>query len=371
MRAAYLEVLHRRAGLGRRRRRGARHGADRLVRAGRAALGGRSPSSSCRGASASCARRPTSSSRALPATSTFRGCAPRILGVPGVEAIHDVHFWTLTSGLHSASVHIRAPAAQRARARCSPASSACCARRAASTTRRSRSSRATRRSATSRPTTPEPHAADAAPRAPLHRERFGPRRRHRHVRRPDRAVRAGGGALRARRRRPGIIVTAGLAEIAAGSIAMGLGGYLAARSDAEHYASEREREHREVREKPAVEAREVGDIFRAYGLSDEEIAPILRAFQKRPQAWIDFMMRFELGLEKPDPRRALRSAATIGGAYARRRPHPARTVHPAPGRRRRADGLDRRHPGRARGLRLRQGTVHRRPSRGGARSRRR
>ena len=112
----------------------------------------------------------------------------------------------------------------------------------------------------------------------------------------------------------GIIVTAGLAEIAAGAIAMGLGGYLAGRSDAEHYASERE--HREVREKPAVEAREVRDIFRDYGLSDAEIAPILRAFQDRPQEWIDFMMRFELGLEKPDPRRALRSAVTIGGAYA-------------------------------------------------------
>src|SRR5215510_14875883 len=111
----------------------------------------------------------------------------------------------------------------------------------------------------------------------------------------------------------GIIVTAGLAEIAAGSIAMGLGGYLAGRSDAEHYASEREREHGEVREKPAVEAREVSDIFRGYGLSDEEVAPILKAFQKRPQEWIDFMMRFELGLEKPDPRRAMRSALTIGG----------------------------------------------------------
>jgi len=114
----------------------------------------------------------------------------------------------------------------------------------------------------------------------------------------------------------GIIVTAGLAEIAAGSIAMGLGGYLAGRSDVEHYASEREREHREVREKPAVEAREVRDIFRDYGLTDDEIAPILRAFEKRPQEWIDFMMRFELGLEKPDPRRALQSAVTIGGAYA-------------------------------------------------------
>src|SRR5262252_9438799 len=114
----------------------------------------------------------------------------------------------------------------------------------------------------------------------------------------------------------GVIVTAGLAEIAAGSIAMGLGGYLAGRSDAEHYASEREREHREVREKPAVEKREVRDIFRAYGLSDEETAPILTAFEKHPQDWIDFMMRFELGLEKPVAGRAMRSALTIGGAYA-------------------------------------------------------
>jgi VIT1/CCC1 family predicted Fe2+/Mn2+ transporter len=114
----------------------------------------------------------------------------------------------------------------------------------------------------------------------------------------------------------GIIVTAGLAEIAAGSIAMGLGGYLAGRSDAEHYASERDREHREVREKPAVEAREVAEIFRDYGLTEEETEPILRSFRERPQDWIDFMMRFELGLEKPDPRRALKSALTIGGSYA-------------------------------------------------------
>lgn len=114
----------------------------------------------------------------------------------------------------------------------------------------------------------------------------------------------------------GIIVTAGLAEIAAGSIAMGLGGYLAARSDADHYASERERERREVREKPEVEQREVAEIFEAYGLTPEETEPILKAFRNHPKSWIDFMMRFELGLEKPDPSRALTSAATIGGAYA-------------------------------------------------------
>jgi VIT1/CCC1 family predicted Fe2+/Mn2+ transporter len=112
-----------------------------------------------------------------------------------------------------------------------------------------------------------------------------------------------------------IIVTAGVAEIAAGSIAMGLGGYLAARGDADHYASERAREEREVRELPERETEEVAVVFRGYGLSENEIAPVLRAFQEKPAAWIDFMMRFELGLEAPDPRRALRSALTIAGAY--------------------------------------------------------
>ena len=112
-----------------------------------------------------------------------------------------------------------------------------------------------------------------------------------------------------------LVVTAGLAEIAAGSIAMGLGGYLAARSDAEHYASERVREETEVREKPAIEADEVTEVFRTYGLTAEESAPVVEALRKRPEAWIDFMMRFELGLEKPDPRRALTSALTIAGAY--------------------------------------------------------
>lgn len=113
----------------------------------------------------------------------------------------------------------------------------------------------------------------------------------------------------------GIIVTAGLAEIAAGSIAMGLGGYLAAKSDAEHYATERAREQLEVREKPIEEATEVLDALRSYGLTAEESIPIVEAFIRKPEAWVDFMMRFELGLEKPDPRRALASALTIAGAY--------------------------------------------------------
>ena len=113
----------------------------------------------------------------------------------------------------------------------------------------------------------------------------------------------------------GIVVTAGLAEIAAGSIAMGLGGYLAARSDAEHYASERIREINEVEDRREDERAEVAEVFQAYGLSDEHIAPILAAFEKDKAAWVDFMMRFELGLEKPDPKRARTSAFTIAGAY--------------------------------------------------------
>src|SRR5258705_2240426 len=113
-----------------------------------------------------------------------------------------------------------------------------------------------------------------------------------------------------------IIVTAGLAEIAAGSIAMGLGGYLAAKSDAEHYAKEREREKREVAEIPHEEMREVAEGFQEYGLTEEQTWPIVEALRKQPQKWIDFMMRFELGLERPNPKRALTSAITIGGAYA-------------------------------------------------------
>jgi VIT1/CCC1 family predicted Fe2+/Mn2+ transporter len=112
-----------------------------------------------------------------------------------------------------------------------------------------------------------------------------------------------------------IIVTAGLAEIAAGSIAMGLGGYLAARSDAEHYDAERVREETEVREKAKVEAEEVANVFRTYGLTAAELKPVVDALRKRPAVWVDFMMRFELGLEKPDPRRALASAVTIALAY--------------------------------------------------------
>jgi VIT1/CCC1 family predicted Fe2+/Mn2+ transporter len=112
-----------------------------------------------------------------------------------------------------------------------------------------------------------------------------------------------------------LVVTAGLAEIAAGSIAMGLGGYLAARTDAEHYASELQREYRETVELPEKETEEVVDVFRQYGLTKEEMAPVVRAICADQRRWVDFMMRFELGLEQPDPKRAARSAITIAGAY--------------------------------------------------------
>ncbi|HZD32568.1 MAG TPA: VIT1/CCC1 transporter family protein [Candidatus Angelobacter sp.] len=112
-----------------------------------------------------------------------------------------------------------------------------------------------------------------------------------------------------------IVVVAGLAEIAAGSIAMGLGGYLAARSDAEHYASERLREEREVEEIPDEEAREVQNVFTDYGLSRNEASQVVESLTKKPKEWVDFMMRFELGLEEPNPKRALQSALTIAGSY--------------------------------------------------------
>jgi len=112
-----------------------------------------------------------------------------------------------------------------------------------------------------------------------------------------------------------IVITAGLAEIAAGSIAMGLGGYLAARSDAEHYASERKREEQEVVKIPEEEKREVSQVFESYGLTPAESRPVVEALSKRPKAWVDFMMRFELGLEEPESGRALRSAMTIALAY--------------------------------------------------------
>ena len=112
-----------------------------------------------------------------------------------------------------------------------------------------------------------------------------------------------------------LVVIAGLAEIAAGSIAMGLGGYLAARTDREHYMSERGREIRETVELPDKEREEVADVFRSYGMSEKEITPVVNAIVGDQKRWVDFMMRFELGWEEPDPQRARNSAATIAASY--------------------------------------------------------
>ncbi len=113
----------------------------------------------------------------------------------------------------------------------------------------------------------------------------------------------------------GIIVTAALAEVAAGAIAMGLGGYLAARTDAEHFVSERAREERETQEMPEEEAAEVAGILRSYGLEDDKVAAVVNSIRADKKRWVDFMMRFELGLEEPDPKRATNSALTIALSY--------------------------------------------------------
>ncbi|HEY8320613.1 MAG TPA: VIT1/CCC1 transporter family protein [Candidatus Baltobacteraceae bacterium] len=112
-----------------------------------------------------------------------------------------------------------------------------------------------------------------------------------------------------------IVVTAGIAEVAAGAIAMALGGYLAARTDAEHYRSEEVRENDEVERIPAAERAEVRDIFASYGLAGSALESATEAIASDRGRWVDFMMRWELGLERPDPSRALKSGATIGASY--------------------------------------------------------
>ena len=112
-----------------------------------------------------------------------------------------------------------------------------------------------------------------------------------------------------------VVVLAGLAEIAAGSIAMGLGGFLAAQGDAEHYANERLREEREIVERTRDEEEEIYEIFEQYGVARSESMPVLEALKRRPKAWVDFMMRFELGLEEPQRNRASQSAITIALSY--------------------------------------------------------
>jgi VIT1/CCC1 family predicted Fe2+/Mn2+ transporter len=112
-----------------------------------------------------------------------------------------------------------------------------------------------------------------------------------------------------------LVITAGLAEIAAGSIAMGLGGYLAGRTEIEHYDSEERREYDEVEHKHEIEIQETIEIFAEYGLTEEQQETIAREMAKNPKKWVDFMMRFELGLDRPDKNRAHQSAFIIGISY--------------------------------------------------------
>ncbi|XP_030448089.1 vacuolar iron transporter 1-like [Syzygium oleosum] len=113
----------------------------------------------------------------------------------------------------------------------------------------------------------------------------------------------------------GIILIAGIAEVVAGAISMGLGGYLAAKSEADHYARELKREQEEIVNVPDIEAAEIAEILSQYGVEPHEYEPVVNALSRNPQAWLDFMMKFELGLEEPDPLRALWSAITIALSY--------------------------------------------------------
>ncbi|MGG3452794.1 VIT1/CCC1 transporter family protein [Paenibacillus sp. FSL R7-0216] len=112
-----------------------------------------------------------------------------------------------------------------------------------------------------------------------------------------------------------IVVVAGIAEIAAGSIAMGLGGYLAARTDREHYATELERERREIQEVPEREKEEVAEVLRRWGIPESNVQSATDSISRDPDKWVDFMMKHELGLEEPEPKRARNSSITIGLSY--------------------------------------------------------
>ncbi len=112
-----------------------------------------------------------------------------------------------------------------------------------------------------------------------------------------------------------IITTAGVAEIVAGSIAMGLGGFLAGMTEVDHYKSELKREYEEIETKPEMERQEVRDVFKEYGLEGETLEIVVNKIAEDKDRWVDFMMKFELGLDKPDKNRARNSALTIGGSY--------------------------------------------------------
>lgn len=112
-----------------------------------------------------------------------------------------------------------------------------------------------------------------------------------------------------------VVLIAGIAELTAGSISMGLGGYLAGRSDRDHYRAEMAREQRHIRQAPEAERIEVRDILAGYGLHDEALDKAVAEITANPNRWVDFMLRNELSLEPPDPARARNSALTIGASY--------------------------------------------------------
>ena len=112
-----------------------------------------------------------------------------------------------------------------------------------------------------------------------------------------------------------LIVIAGIAEIAAGSIAMGLGGYLAGKTEIDHYNSELKREYEEVETVPQKEKEEVREFFENLGLSEEVQQQAVNEMTKDKEKWVNFMMKYELGLDKPDEQRARKSAFNIGVSY--------------------------------------------------------
>lgn len=112
-----------------------------------------------------------------------------------------------------------------------------------------------------------------------------------------------------------LIITAGIAEIVAGAIAMGLGGYLSAKTEMEHYQTELQKEYEEVERIPEQEKKEVMEVFAAYGLSSQLQVEIAEEMALNKTNWVNFMMRFELGMEEPDPKRAKQSAFNIGLSY--------------------------------------------------------
>jgi VIT1/CCC1 family predicted Fe2+/Mn2+ transporter len=112
-----------------------------------------------------------------------------------------------------------------------------------------------------------------------------------------------------------LVLTAGIAEVVAGSISMALGGYLAGLSEIEHYDNERKREAWEVEYLPEREEEEIVEIFEPYGISEHALQPLIRHLKANKETWVDFMMKFELNLERPEPNRSWISALTIGVSY--------------------------------------------------------